>query len=313
MERFKNILVIVEKNSDFDGALERAEKLAKNNGARLTVAACIEETGGHGVVGDLGRAMVDAATTRIESLGNSIGSRGVPVRTRVLVGRPFIEIIRQVLRNKHDLVMKTAEGKDTFGSLLFGSTDLHLLRKCPCPVWMISPSPRQPSGGVLAAVAFDSEDGEQQALNTMIMQLATSLSLLERSELHVVHAWSLRYEESLRHSGFIPVPEDEVNRQVREARAWHKQRFDELVARFKDVVPSMEPHFLKGDAKHIVPLIAKEKNIEVIVMATLARSGIAGLLIGNTAEMVLNQVECSVLAIKPAGFGSPVTLDHGGE
>jgi len=32
-------------------------------------------------------------------------------------------------------------------------------------------------------------------------------------------------------------------------------------------------------------------------------------LIGNTAESVITRVECSVMAVKPANFTSPVTLD----
>jgi universal stress protein E len=44
-------------------------------------------------------------------------------------------------------------------------------------------------------------------------------------------------------------------------------------------------------------------------METVGRTGIPGLLMGNTAETILQQVNCSVLAIKPPGFVTPVTLD----
>jgi nucleotide-binding universal stress UspA family protein len=43
-------------------------------------------------------------------------------------------------------------------------------------------------------------------------------------------------------------------------------------------------------------------------MGTVARSGIPGLIMGNTAEAILTELECSVLAIKPPGFVTPVTL-----
>jgi len=43
-------------------------------------------------------------------------------------------------------------------------------------------------------------------------------------------------------------------------------------------------------------------------MGTVARTGIPGLIIGNTAETVFSQVSCSILTIKPAGFKSPVKL-----
>jgi nucleotide-binding universal stress UspA family protein len=41
----------------------------------------------------------------------------------------------------------------------------------------------------------------------------------------------------------------------------------------------------------------------------VGRTGIPGFLIGNTAEQVLSEVTCSVLALKPRGFVSPVTID----
>ncbi|HOO52306.1 MAG TPA: universal stress protein [Alphaproteobacteria bacterium] len=43
-----------------------------------------------------------------------------------------------------------------------------------------------------------------------------------------------------------------------------------------------------------------------MVMGTVGRTGIPGFFIGNTADSVLRQVGCSVLAIKPKGFSTPV-------
>jgi nucleotide-binding universal stress UspA family protein len=41
-------------------------------------------------------------------------------------------------------------------------------------------------------------------------------------------------------------------------------------------------------------------------MGTVARTGVRGFIMGNTAETVLEQIDCSVLAIKPQGFVTPV-------
>ena len=54
--------------------------------------------------------------------------------------------------------------------------------------------------------------------------------------------------------------------------------------------------------------LAKKEQIDLVVMGTIARSGLAGALLGNTAEKVLDRLECSVLAVKPDGFVSPVSL-----
>jgi len=68
-------------------------------------------------------------------------------------------------------------------------------------------------------------------------------------------------------------------------------------------------YLLKGEAGRLIPALAAANEIELIVMGTVSRTGIAGLLIGNTAEKVLRQVDCSVLTVKPEGFITPVKLD----
>ena len=54
---------------------------------------------------------------------------------------------------------------------------------------------------------------------------------------------------------------------------------------------------------------ADKNGIDLIVMGTIGRSGLSGLLIGSTAEKVIDQVNCSVLTIKPDNFKSPITLN----
>ena len=63
-----------------------------------------------------------------------------------------------------------------------------------------------------------------------------------------------------------------------------------------------------GRRPDVIAEFAKAHHVELIVMGTVARTGIPGLLIGNTAETILQRVDCSVLAVKPDGFVSPVTL-----
>jgi nucleotide-binding universal stress UspA family protein len=58
-----------------------------------------------------------------------------------------------------------------------------------------------------------------------------------------------------------------------------------------------------------IPELVKEHQIDLVMMGTVGRIGIPGFLMGNTAEMILNRIDCSVLAIKPEGFVTPVTLE----
>jgi nucleotide-binding universal stress UspA family protein len=65
---------------------------------------------------------------------------------------------------------------------------------------------------------------------------------------------------------------------------------------------------IKGEAGRVIPELAAKKEADLIVMGTLSRSGVAGFLIGNTAEKILHKVDCSVLTIKPEGFVTPVKV-----
>ena len=68
-------------------------------------------------------------------------------------------------------------------------------------------------------------------------------------------------------------------------------------------------HLRRGSAGQLVPALGAELGVELVVMGTVGRAGIPGFLIGNTAEAIIDQINCSVLAVKPAGFISPVILD----
>lgn len=68
----------------------------------------------------------------------------------------------------------------------------------------------------------------------------------------------------------------------------------------------MQVHFREGEPERVIPEVARETDAEVVVMATVGRTGVPGLIIGNTAEAVLNRIDCSVLAVKPASFVTPV-------
>lgn len=65
-------------------------------------------------------------------------------------------------------------------------------------------------------------------------------------------------------------------------------------------------HNVRGLADKIIPDFIEDNSIDILVMGTVGRSGILGLIIGNTAENILQKVGCSLLALKPNGFVSSI-------
>ncbi len=316
MKRFKNILLVCNGQDIQDEVVGRAIWLAKANDARLVVAGTIDAAPGDlasmysalpGVrAHDVEFEVLEFQRARIAKIAAPIKSEGIDVSEVVLQGIPFVEIIRKVLRDGHDLVLKGAPIAPEGPRPIFASTDLHLLRKCPCPVWIMKETRKRHYARVLAAVDPDPEDGQRDALNTTIMELATSLSTIDKSELHVLNAWRLEGEATLRDSGFLRVAKTEVDLLVENREQQSKERLNAIAARYPDLDGRRHLHLVKGPAREVVPEFAEKNRVDLIVMGTVARTGIRGLFIGNTAEAILNSVHCSILAVKPPGFETPV-------
>ena len=296
-----------------------------NNQARLSVVQVIDEIPPNTKLMDrvmspvnLQAKIVEAHQNGLRELVTSLSSN-IEINTEVLAGIPFLEIIRSVLRNDHDLVIKMSEG-DGLMDRVFGSDDMHLLRKCPCPVWLVKPGLPESYGRIMAAVDvnddYPSEELDtRRLLNQQILEMASALALSDFAELHIVHAWHAALESTMR-GAFINRPEAEVVAYVEAERQHHKENLNVLM---DETIGSLgqktlehikpETHLLKGLPQSEIAEFARELKMDLVVMGTVARTGLSGFFMGNTAESILNQLDCSVLAIKPPGFETPVTVE----
>lgn len=323
MKLIKNILYVAQASISQEPSLARAVSLAENNQADLTiidvvpaVTAGISMPLGGPTSAELQSAMVSKRRTELESLVAPYRQRR-DIQIEVLVGKMFLEVIRAVLRNKYDLLIKPAENPD-FVERLFGSNDMHLLRKCPCPVWLTRPDEKPNYRCILAAVDFDLDNESntvEQGLNQQIVDLASSLALSDFASLHFVHAWDAPAEMTARF--WADNPNEAIMAYVEGERSRHETAFNRLRDQLRDKIGteaydylSPQFHLRRGAPSTVIPQMAKQLQADLVVMGTVARTGIAGLFIGNTAETILEQLQCSVLAVKPPGFVSPIKLSE---
>ncbi len=319
MHRFRDILLVCDEHKIDDSLRDRAIWLAKTNGARITLIDVLDAAPGElsklfaALPGhrakDFEFEFLEFRRARLADVAAPLKAAGIETRELVAQGIPFIEVIRAVLRGGHDLVMKAASGGADGKSPFFASTDLHLLRKCPCPVWVTKRSGRRPYAKILAAVNPDPDDPVKSGLNKLTMELAASLSAMEESELHVVNVWRLEEEETLRLSGFTMMSQAEVDLLVESRRGSSEKALKDLMHRHLGPDRSRTAHLIKGVPREEIPQLASREQVDLIVMGTVGRVGVRGLFIGNTAEAILNRAECSVLAVKPPGFETPVRLE----
>jgi len=113
---------------------------------------------------------------------------------------------------------------------------------------------------------------------------------------------------------FMKRPEEDVIAYVEQERQHSAASLDNLMREVavlvdQDALDYLKPqtHLVKGWARKEIPVLAKQIEADLVVMGTVSRIGIPGFIVGNTAETILNQIDCSVLAVKPPGFETPVT------
>ncbi len=311
MDRFKSILVAASPGHLEPMTLRAAVKLAETNAAHLTMldvvapaARMLKHIEVEGRVVDIQAALLRDREDRLRRLvENTRGSTDTEVS--VNVGEPFLEVIRHVLTHGNDVVIVgTSEvGSGELPNLESGV--MHLLRKCPVPVWVMRPS-RARKLRILALVDPDPSDHVRDGLNDLVLELATSLTRRESAELHVGHAWGLEGEATLRTSAYVALPGEVVDAMVDSARSLHREQLDLLTDRHPVAEVGAAVHMVPGDPRKVLPRLAERLDIGLIVMGTVARTGLSGLIMGNTAESILRSVSCSVMAVKPEGFVTPV-------
>ncbi len=269
MRRFNNILCIVEHGKEGKPALDKAVTLAEHNQAKLTVVDVIPRVpAGIGISDggpnsrDLRAAMVREHEARLVALIEPYRKR-LDVKHGVLTGTSFLEIIRAVLRNGHDLVIKCPESPSWLDRF-FSGDDMHLLRKCPCPVWLVKPKAPRNYQRILAAVDVDVDVDDSYSnkeletnhrLNVQILEMATSLAISESAELHIAYAWE-SFSEMV--SGFVfssEISEERRAENIEQERRQHRSLLNEFIRNLKvnnnavrDAIEYLQPrvHLPKG-------------------------------------------------------------------
>lgn len=321
LEPIKKIMAVWDNDAD-GTTLSAAAKLADRYGATLTLFSCVRPPDDLAILSKVTATAQEDVIQRLEADRHAqmlhYAKSALPerdVRCVIVHGKPFIEIIRHVIREEIDLVIKTASPLSGVQTFLFGSTDQHLVRKCPCPVWLhMANAPSLPKS-VIAAVDVDDWDAEEPetlaALNYRVIEKSLRVASSSEATVHVLHAWEADFEGLIR--TFVPSADAQAVEQnyLQEVKSARKKAMSKLLEPFEEEtntrgLPVIVPHLVEGNAREVIPQHVKATKADAVVMGTVARTGLSGVIIGNTAEDILNNVDCSVIAVKPPGFVSPI-------
>ncbi|MDH5749728.1 MAG: universal stress protein, partial [Rhodospirillales bacterium] len=124
--------------------------------------------------------------------------------------------------------------------------------------------------------------------------------------LNIVHAWEVDgIDYDVVRSETSP---HRYNSILEEHKRNHRLALENLLARYSMVDLDYCVHLPREKPEHAIDRIVKQKKIDLIVMGTLAHTGVPGFFIGSTAESVMSLVKCGMLTVKPDSFQTPITL-----
>lgn len=302
MDRLKNIVVGVDFSDFSKVALRQAVRMAGRNQAKLHLLHVVQDS----VVGDLQDALPGdtqnlaqevrgAAMERLDQMVAEIGpeTEGIEVATDVVVGTPLIEILRRVRDTSADLLILGVKGSTARG-MGVGTLATKCVRRAAAKVMLVHPDHGEQFKSVIACVDF-SESSER------VLEQAVRICSRDRAKLNLIHAyyppWKVLHY-------MAPTSQASPDYQ----KAYQRLLTDRLNALMKPFEAEatdleVECHLVEcSEAVEGIVEFQKESGANLVVLGTRGRTGLRSLLLGTTAEKILQETKCSILAVKPAGF-----------
>jgi len=310
MEKYQKILAIVDPTTEDQKALKRALELARKTAAKITAFLTIYDFSYEMTTmlssderDAMRQSVINDRKQWLESLLAELDLNGLNVDCQVVWhNRPFEQIIGQVLENGYDIVIKGTHQHDKFKSVIFTPTDWHILRKCPCPVLLVKEHSWPDNGNVLAALNIGSDEEEHKSLNDKITAEAKQLTKVMKANLHLVNSFPGTPVNIA-----IEIPEFNASDYNRTMLKHHQNAMLEHAKAF-NIAPE-NTHIEEGLPEDVIESVANKLDAELVILGTIGRTGLSAALIGNTAEHVIDRLNCDVLALKPDGYISPLDVE----
>jgi len=301
VSRFQSILLHAGLGPGGPPAIERTLVVARRHGAAVRVVDIIAPPPVYArpfLTDDLSAIVEEHHTRHLEETLERFQREGVRATGEILRGRPAHQIVGAVLRHRHDLVVRGDKGAVEGKPASFGPSDIELLRECPCPVWMVRPRETPAYERIVAAIDPEGYEEDHDALNRRIVEAALDVAELSAAVVLALSVWS-PFGESLLQPR---LSEEELVRWMRDVHDEARTARDRVLDGFGTRGRNVQRHLAKGEPARILAEFADNHGAALLVMGSVGRVGIPGLVMGNTAERVLRDVACDVLVLKPEGF-----------
>ncbi|WP_286272739.1 universal stress protein UspE [Thalassotalea hakodatensis] len=307
MEKYQKILAVIDPTTEEQKALKRAIELAHKTQGNIVAFLSIYDFSYEMTTmlssderEAMRQSLIDDRKTWLENIIAQENHQGLTINHQVVWhNRPFEPIIEQAIHHNVDIVIKGTHEHDKLKSVIFTPTDWHILRKCPCPVLLVKDHSWPANGNIVASVNVGSDESEHTSLNDIITQEAVLLGNIIQGNVHLVNSYPGTPVNIA-----IEIPEFNANEYNDSMRQHHQQAMQNHATKYS--ISTENTHVREGLPEDVIEEVSQQLDAELVVLGTIGRTGISAALIGNTAEHVIDRLNCDVLALKPEGYKSPL-------
>lgn len=295
----RNVLVATDFSEPAQVGVEWAARVARDRAARLHVVHVVSPPM---PVADfttppitLDRELRDAAGRRLDALLEEEPLAGLDARSVLRDGTPSIAVLDVAEEVDADLLVVGTRGLTGFRHLLLGSTAERIVQRATMPVLSVHPDDRRPEGGprtILVPTDF-SEDAEAA------LEAASASLRLRDGETRVIllHVYHVPAEYS------TYGPSAALYRLGEEMETALHERLEALAAPLREEGRTVDVAAIPGIPGEVIVQQAEERHADLVAMGTHGRSGVAHLLLGSTAERVVQHAPCPVLTVRHGEAG----------
>jgi universal stress protein E len=305
VDQITDILVIVNPLIRDQPAIEKAAALARRLGACIELLVCdtkiSRQAHMEGELPPISNARLsDNLDSLLEQFAEPLRDDGLDVMTYVISGDPLHEAVISWMHNSPaDVVVKDTHHHSFAERAFATNTDWHLIRTCPVPLLLTKPEFWGNPPVLMAAVDPGHVNDAPAALDHRILDVAASMAKRIDAKLHAIHAYLPATIATAAVGGMPPMigMSAEALASEQELRRWQIKRLTDEFGILDEYL-----HVDPGIAAEYLPRMAAECHADIVVMGAISRSGFKRLLIGSTAERLLETFPCDVLVVKPPDF-----------
>lgn len=204
----------------------------------------------------------------------------------------WVALTRRVLAGESDMIVVAKRSRRRKDDRRLGSTSLKLVRECPSAVWVVRPDHPPANRAILAAT-------DLTAVGDRAVEYGAFVAAAEGCPLVVVHAWQTPMELQLSASR---IGDAEVARRKEEIAQRARDHIRAILAATPEVARTAKLLIGCDAPSRLIREAVRREDPDLAVLGTISRGGLAGVLVGNTAEKLINELECSLLTVKPVDF-----------